>query len=158
VGPARPDATIVVKSCQMATITLTNYTVSPADADATFTVTANGKPWGATVVVGGGETPVTLAYTRPTGVTKPIGLQVLADGAVVESATLPVCAEVEAVVIPGAAPAAVEASVVAADTATLPATGAGSSAAVALAGAAMLAVGGLLVTWSLRRPDGPMAD
>ena len=152
VGPARPTATIVVASCSAATITLANPTVYSTDASATFTVTANDTPPGSPVTVNAGYTQ-SLTYTRPASVEKAIHLEVLAGGAVIAKGTMAACVEVEGIVIPGAAPATVEATTVADDTATLPETGAGSSASLALAGAGMLALGGLLVAWSLRRPE-----
>ena len=150
VGPARPTATIVVGSCSAATVNLFNYTDHTTDPPADFTVTANGAAW-KTATLPGGET-TSLPYTRPADVTKAIHLEVLSGEKVLATGDLAVCADVEGVVIPGAAPAVVEATVVAADTATLPETGAGSSASFALAGAGMLILGGLLVSWSLRRP------
>lgn len=152
VGPARPTATIVVASCSAATITLANPTVYSTDASATFTFTANGTPSGSPVTVNAGYTQ-SLTYTRPANIEKAIHLEVLAGATVIAKGTMAACAEVEGIVIPGAAPATVEATTVAADTATLPETGAGSSASLALAGAGILALGGLLVAWSLRRPE-----
>lgn len=150
VGPARPTATIVVASCSAATVNLFNYTDLTTDPPADFTVTANGAVW-KTATLPGGET-TSLPYPRPAGVEKAIHLEVLSGEKVLATGDLAVCADVEGVVIPGAAPATVEATVVAVDTATLPETGAGSSASIALAGAGMLVLGGLLVAWSLRRP------
>ncbi len=151
VGPARPTATIVVASCSVATVNLFNYTNLTADPPADFTVTVNGAVW-KTATLPGGET-TSLPYTRPVDVKKAIHLEVLSGEKVLATGDLAVCADVEGVVIPGAAAATVEATVVAADPATLPETGAGSSASVALVSAGMLVLGGLLVAWSVRRPE-----
>lgn len=140
-NPANPQADAQA-TCTQAKVELKNLTPQTTDQAATFQVAVSGEQ-PKTVTVAAGDTR-TGSYTPKSN---PYTVTVTSGGTTLATATTATISCVEAVVIPGAKPPAVEPAVVPAE---LPHTGAGSLP-LALAGAGLLLLGAVLVASTYRR-------
>lgn len=145
-GSANPQAEAGA-TCTQAQVELKNLTPQTTDLPATFQVAVTGEQ-PKTFTVEAGETE-TGSYTPKSN---PYTVTVTSEGKTLATATTSHLSCVEAVVIPGAKPPAVEPAVIPAE---LPHTGA-VSLPLALAGAGLLLLGTLLVA-STRRRRGDLA-